>query len=98
MTVRILLHPQQDERLLDQVVGVLEQAIVNDPEHWDKVKDEPGRVDHYGYRNDVLSAVVFSKEPEPSLYYRLAIRPGEGTVHDILAALIIDRLTGETVR
>ena len=96
MTVRILLHALDDERLLDQLVGVLEQAVVDDPEHWEKVKDEPGRIDHYGYHNDVLSAVVFSKEPEPSLYYRLAIRPGEGTVHAILAALIIARLTGET--
>jgi hypothetical protein len=92
--IRILIHAQRDERLLEQVAGVLEQAVESYPDVFDKVKDEPGRVDHYGYSASVLSAVVLTREPMPmSFYWRLSIRPGEHPVFDELAALVIQELS-----
>lgn len=92
--VRILLHVDQDERLLEQVVGILETAVERDWLAFDKVKDQPGIVDHYGYHTDMMSATVLVKE-YGTRFYRLTIRPGEHQVFDLLAALIIDQLTSK---
>lgn len=90
-SVRILLHVDSDARLLEQVAGILEQAVVTHPDSFDKVKDEPGTVDHYGFHTPTLSATVLVKEPWGT-FYRLTIRPGEHEVFDHLAALITDAL------
>jgi len=90
--IRILLHAVQDARLLEQVAGILETAVEVDPDHWDKVKDQPGIVDHYGHHTDTRSSTVLVKESWSPWYYRLTIRPGENAVYDNLAALIASTL------
>lgn len=89
---RVLLHPQQDERLLDVVTGILERAVEMHPDSFDRVKDQPSIEDHYGYHTPILSATVLVKEPWGA-FYRLTIRKGAHPVFDHLSALIAEQLT-----
>lgn len=94
MTIRLLIHPRNDGNLFETVAGVLESAVTRHPDTFDKVKDQPATVDHYGYHTDELSAVVLSQEYQ-SQFWRLTIRPGEHPVFDNLAAIITERLNGD---
>lgn len=91
MLIRILLHPDSDARLLEQVAGILESAAESHAAHFVKVEDRPTIEDHYGYYTDMLSSTVLGKE-YGTRFYRLTIRPGEHPVFDNLAALIIDHI------
>lgn len=89
--IRLLISAKQELRLLEQVAGVLETAAERYPDTFDKVKDKPNTVDHYGFHTDVLSTTVLAEEyPGVGNYYRLTIRPGEHEVFDTLTAIVRD--------
>lgn len=90
--VRVLVHPVHDRALYLDVIEVLEAAVRDDPDHWDRIAGRASVIDHWGYHSDVLSSVVFAEEPG-ALFYRLSIRPGEHEVFDRLARLVIERLS-----
>ena len=85
--LRILIHPGQDAWLYTALIEILDAAVVNDPEHYSRVKDKPGVVDHYGYHDNLRSAVVLSNE-YGFAYDRLTIREIKDPVHEALRLLV----------
>lgn len=90
--VRFLLHVDQDRELLDSITAMLDAATVVEPNTFDHVHDEPGRVDHYGYRTDKLAATILCEE-SGTRYMRLTLRPGEHDLFDALLALCVEPRT-----
>lgn len=91
--VRVLIHPNTDRDLLAQATAILDRAVIDYPDTFDRIVSVPGTIDHHGYRDDMRSSVVLGAEAGISQYHRLTIRPGLHPVFDQLAALIRDRLT-----
>lgn len=86
---RFLLHPEQDVVLFRKVLNILDDAVAEYPDAFDKAVDQPSIVDNYGYRTRTLGATVLAQESFSS-YYRLTIRKDEHEVFDRLAALILE--------
>ena len=84
--IRILINP--DEPIFAEVESILERAVAEHSDHFDKVVNEPRIVDHFGYHNDMLSATVLSAEWK-SRHHRLTIRPGLHPVFDELLAAVL---------
>ena len=89
---RFLLHPVQDYALFAKVLGILEDAVAECPDTFDKSMGQPSIIDNYGYHTSTLGATVLVQEPF-SRYYRLTIRKGEHSVFDQLAELAVKQLT-----
>lgn len=86
--MRLLIHPHDDRALFQGVTRILDNAVVQDPEHWERVTDRPATIDHYGYHDDMRSCVVLSEE-YGSAYYRLTIRGIDDATHDVLMAAVL---------
>lgn len=84
--LRFLINPNSAEYAA--CVAILDRAIIDAPDHWEHVTGEPGRIDHYGYHDDVRSSVILSEEYRMT-YYRLTIRPGLHPVMDALLAAVL---------
>lgn len=87
--MRLLITPLGNPNLFRQVEAALEDAVRRYPDNWEKVVDEPATIDHIGYHDGTLSAVVWSLEPG-TIFHRLSLRPGRHEVFDNLLALVLD--------
>ena len=87
--IRIIIHPQMDESLYAEVHEILRRAVAEHPETFDEQVAVSTIVDHFGYHDDMRSAVVLSAEHASSLYHRLTIRPGLHPVFDELLAAVL---------
>lgn len=85
----LLINPQTESRLLEELVGVLESAVERYPDNFEKVKDMPSIIDHYGYHNDVMTQVILYKQPETRLYW-LRLPRYSHPVRDVLKAIILN--------
>lgn len=93
-TLSIRLHLDYNSRLLETVVGCLESAIISYPDTFDRVQDKPNTVDHYGYHDNVRSAVLLSRDHN-SRFYTLRIIDVDHPVLNNIAHLIASTLLSE---
>lgn len=72
----ILLNKSLDAAVLAAVTTILDTAVAEHPDSFDRVEDEPHVIDHYGFHNETRSCVVLSRMDAPmARFYRLRILP-----------------------
>lgn len=84
--IRLLIHP--DDPKYAAITSALLKAVKEHPEHWELVFDRANTIDHVGYHDGTLSAVVWTHEPG-TVFSRLILRPGRHKVYDDLLSIVL---------
>ena len=86
--MRLLIHPDHDRTLFENVIRILDDAVKHDSDHWEHVTNQQATIDYYGYHDDMRSCVVLSEEYR-SAYYRLTISNIDDATHSALKAAVL---------